>query len=358
MGGLVRDSLTVAAVALAHCALALAAPASDVPADHERRYSIQLDNDFFSGAHRDQDYSWGGAATYASPRPGFLLRPLHAARHHLDDWLMPEEIEPGAAAIAQQATQIGIVAMTPHALEVSEPLLTDRPYANLIYVTSSEIHVLEGGDSARFSSLTLGVLGLRWPGTVHRVVHRALGDKVPLGWHHQISDGGEPTLRYVVAQQWLIDNPAQNPGEPELKLTIAGSAGFLTEASLAFSARWGRIQSPWWSFDPELSDYTAAPVAPVDHFSSENPAEIFGFAGFRLKARAYNALLQGQFRHSDVRVQGDDLSRLLAEAWLGLATTWGTSRITYALHFTTSEMMVEPGKRSLIWAGIKFERSL
>src|SRR5688572_14467503 len=39
-------------------------------------YAISIDNDLFSGAHRDEDYSWGGAVTYASPRPGPLLAPL------------------------------------------------------------------------------------------------------------------------------------------------------------------------------------------------------------------------------------------------------------------------------------------
>ncbi len=102
----------------------------------------------------------------------------------------------------------------------------------------------------------------------------------------------------------------------------SGSAGYLTEGSVGLSARWGRIQSPWWSFSPELGDYTSAPLAPVTSFSGHNPSEVFAFAGFRLKARAYNALLQGQFRHSDVRVQGDDLAHTQAEAWMGLATTW------------------------------------
>jgi hypothetical protein len=336
----------------------LSIPAAQADEDIDR-YAFQLDNDLFSTAHRDQDYSWGAAYTYASPRPGKLMRPLHSVRDKLDEWLVPNESESGLWAPQEQATQIGILAMTPQTLRSPEPLYNDRPFANLIFVTSSEIRVLDGGDRARFSSFTLGVLGLHVAGQLHRDVHRALGNEIPQGWDHQISSGGEPTARYVEAQQWLLSTPdARNGSLPEMKLTVAGSAGFITEAGVALSARWGRIQSPWWSFDPELGDYTGAPVAPVESFSSHNPAEIFGFAGFRLKARAYNALLQGQFRHSDVRVQGDDLAHALAEAWVGLATTFGETRITYTLRYATSEMTVEPGERSLIWAGIAFERSL
>jgi hypothetical protein len=322
------------------------------------RYAFQLDNDLFSTAHRDQDYSWGAAFTYASPHPGMLMRPLHAVRDKLDDWLVPDESESGRWAPEQQATQMGILAMTPSTLRSAEPLYKDRPYANLVFVTSSELRVLDGGTRARFSSFTFGMLGLHIAEELHTKVHRAIGNEIPLGWDHQISAGGEPTARYVEAQQWLLSTPdARDTSLPEMKLSVQGSAGFITETSVALSARWGRIQSPWWSFDPELGDYTSAPVAPVEGFSSHSPAEIFGFAGFRLKARAYNALLQGQFRHSDVHLQGDEVAHAIAEAWFGLATTWGENRITYTIRYSTSEITVEPGERSLVWAGIAFERN-
>ena len=280
-------------------------------------------------------------------------------RRHLDDWLAPEESESRGFAPDQQATQFGIIAMTPRTLRSSEPLYGDRPFANLLFVTSSQIRVLEGGDRARFSSFTFGMLGVHAAEEVHRFVHRAIGNERPLGWDHQISAGGEPTARYVEARQLLLgDTESRRADTPEFKLTAPGSAGFITEGSVALSARWGRIQSPWWSFDPELGDYTSAPVAPVARFSSHNPAEIFAFAGVRVKARAYNALLQGQFRHSDVRVQGDDLAHAQAEAWAGLATSWSEYRITYAIHYASTEITRGPGERSLIWAGINFEKAL
>jgi hypothetical protein len=322
-------------------------------------YSFQLDNDLFSGAHRDQDYSWGGGVTYSSPRPGPLLSPLHRSRALLDRWLAPDESSRTGWSPEHQSTQIAILAMTPQTLKFDEPLYNDRPFASLAFVTSSEIRVLEDGDRARFSSFTFGVLGLHAAEVIHRGVHALVGDERPRGWDHQISAGGEPTARYVQAQQWLLnDSLGDRSSLPEVKLTVAGSAGFLTEGSVAVSARWGRLQSPWWSFAPELGDYTSAPLAPVTSISSYNPAEVFAFAGFRLKARAYNALLQGQFRHSDVRVQGDDLAHTQAEAWVGLASAWSDLRITYTLRYASAEMTAEPGRRGLIWAGINFERDL
>ena len=229
-----------------------------------------------------------------------------------------------------------------------------RPFANLVFVSAGQMRALEDSSRARFSSFTFGVLGLKAAEAVMRSMHEAVGDEMPLGWEHQISAGGEPTLRYMQAHQWLLgDQKNRASARPELKFTASGSLGYLTEGTVALSSRWGRIQSPWWSFAPELGDYTAAPVAPVTRFSSYNPSEIFMFAGVRVKARAYNALLQGQFRHAS-----DDLAHLHGEAWMGLATTWSDLRITYALHYSSTEIMQEPGKRSLIWAGINFEKTL
>jgi hypothetical protein len=359
---------------LAHSALAVAALAvagavsaqdlrrnsfDDSSWSSDRGFSFQLDNDLFSGAHRDQDYSWGAALTLASPRPRGIAKPLDRARDHIEGWFTTGDAGASAFGPETHATQFGILAMTPSTLRSDAPLYGDRPFANLVFISAAQMRVLGEGNRARFSSFTVGGLGLQAAEALMRGMHRAVGDELPQGWEHQISEGGEPTFRYVQAKQWLLGDPETRTSRtPEWKFTASGSAGYLTEGSLALSARWGRIQSPWWSFAPELGDYTAAPVAPVTRFNSHNPAEIFMFAGVRVKARAYNALLQGQFRHSDVRVSSDDLARLYGEAWMGLATTWSDLRITYALHYSSAEMLQEPGRRSLIWAGINFEKSL
>ena len=141
-----------------------------------------------------------------------------------------------------------------------------------------------------------------------------------------------------------------------MKFTLSGSAGYLTEASAALSMRFGRIQSPWWQFNPELADYMAAPVAPATTTAVGVP-ELYAFVGVRLKARAYNALLQGQFRDSDVRVSSNDLERLQAEAWAGVASTWSGWRVSYTLRIASPEIAGEPAARTLVWGGVNVERA-
>lgn len=321
----------------------------------ERGVSIHLDNDLFTGTHRDHDYSWGIAATFAAPEPGRIVRPIERLRARLDAWLPGDH---PTASHRSRTTQVGLLGMTPKDLESAAPLSADRPYASLLFVTSAQTVVFANSGRARFTSLTVGALGLGAAETLQKSVHGVLGGDVPNGWDHQVSAGGEPTARFVRAEQWLLGGfESLGGGRPQVKLTLAGSVGYLTEASTAVSMRFGRIHSPWWSFNPELADYSPAPVAPVPALDLDGARELYGFLGARVKARAYNALLQGQFRHSDVRIGSDELARTQLEAWAGLTSSRSDWRITYAVHVATKEATPAPAARTLAWASLSVERA-
>jgi hypothetical protein len=325
----------------------------DLPLETEEHgIAIHLDNDLFSGVGRDSDYSWGATATFASAE---RIAALDRVRSRLASWLPSGVQDP---ARGSSAAQLGILAMTPEDLSASDAQHEDRPYASLVFLTAAELRVFEGVGRARFSGLTVGLLGTGAAELAQRAVHEVLGGDVPNGWAHQISEGGEPTARFVYAEQWLLaDGHAEDAGGREIKLTVGGSAGYLTEGSAAVSMRWGRIRTPWWSFNPELGDYGAAPIAPITGFGIDAPPEIYGFVGARVKARAYNALLQGQFRHSDVRVSGDDIAHLQAEAWAGITSNWSDWRLTYSVHVASRELTPEPAARTLVWASLSVERA-
>ncbi len=315
--------------------------------------AVHLDNDLFTGSGDDSDYSWGATLTIGSPEPGRLAAPLDRARQGIASLLPDRE-----AAAVSRATQFGIIAMTPDDLKSSQALPDDRPYANLVFLTSSELRIGTTGDRSQFTSLTVGLLGTGVAEALQRGVHQVQGGIVPNGWSHQISEGGEPTARFVHAEQWLLgDADTRASGLRQTKLTLAASAGYLTEASAAVSMRWGRIATPWWSFNPELGDYSPAPVAPLSGFSFSGSPETYGFVGARVKARAYNALLQGQFRHSDVRVASDDLARFQVEAWAGVTSAFSDWILSYSIHVASREITQEPADRTLVWASISFARA-
>jgi hypothetical protein len=175
---------------------------------------------------------------------------------------------------------------------------------------------------------------------IQNAVHDVVGSPQARGYDHQISAGGEPTMRYTLARQYLwIANPASTL---DVKTTVQGSVGYLTESSVAISARLGRFASPWWSFAPEQTDYLGAPSPVV---SSAAP-EIYVFTGVRLTARAYNAFLQGQFRESEVRYSSSELNPVIGSAWIGIATQLaGRTQASYALNYQTSEVRHGPASR-------------
>ena len=334
-------------------ALMCSATVSAGEMDTRHGTSIELDNDLFSGQD-DRDYSFGGTLTFYTPSSNRLIAGIDTIREHLNGRL-PQSAEQGSVAL--QSTQLGLIGMTPEDLALREAQPNDRPYASLLYVATSQVRVSENARRATYSSLAVGALGLRVAETLQKGVHQIVGGEDPQGWAHQISDGGEPTARFVRAEQWLLGtDDAMRARGREVKFTISGSAGYLTEGSAALSMRFGRIQSPWWQFAPELADYTAAPIAPAASTDTGIP-ELYGFVGVRLRARVYNALLQGQFRDSDVRIGSDDLERLQAEAWAGVAYARAGWRVSYTLRAASQEVSTKPAGRTLVWAAINCERA-
>ena len=154
-------------------------------------------------------------------------------------------------------------------------------------------------------------MGLGVVGDFQDLGHSTLGVTKPKGWDNQISDGGELTGRYNVSRQSLL---FKSDSGLEVKSTLQGSVGYITEASWSLSTRYGEISTPWVSFNPELTTYG----------EKSNPngkvkvSEQYVWAGISLKLRAYNAFLEGQFKDSAVTYGSDEINHVIVEAWLGL----------------------------------------
>lgn len=86
--------------------------------------------------------------------------------------------------------------------------------------------------------------------------------------------------------------------------------------------------------------------------------EIFALAGARVRARLYNAFLQGQFRHSDLRYGLNSVNPLLAEAWVGLEyrSASGLS-IRYLVRWQSAELRSGIGSRPLLWGNVELTAS-
>lgn len=308
-------------------------------------WSVALDNDILVPGSRDQDYTYGLSFSYTGARAADAWFSLDRPLGWLDRLVGVDDRSP--EGIDGHSIEFGMQAFTPEEVKIKDLLPGDRPYASLVYLSSHREQIDRARDLAWHTSFTLGALGLPLVGEAQNTVHRITGSNRARGWDHQISDGGEPTARYTVARQKYL-----TPGRPnlEVKSTLQGSVGYLTEARWSLSFRAGRLRSPWWRFNPELARYG-------EGASYANPPggvqEHYVWGGIGTAARAYNAFLQGQFRDSDLSYDHDEVRHLVGEAWLGYTLAWHNGwRLSYVLRAQSSELKDGPGDRHLLWGGM------
>jgi hypothetical protein len=331
-------------LALLLAPLAAASQERFVPAlePHDAGVSISIDDDLFSGPGRDRDYTGGVTVTFSGTRAAQHVLSLDPLLNRVD-----RHFDAGPAEVSH-AIAFGVMAFTPQDVAASEPVFDDRPYASLAFVTSARRYVSTERDAVYHTTLTVGVLGLDAVGAAHRAIHRASASDPLRGYEHQISAGGEPTARYGLARQALIGRASATR---DLKWTAAGSVGTITEGSLSLNGRWGHLRSPWWSFTPEQSLYSRdpQPLVPLPD------AEAFIAVGAKIRARAYNAFLQGQFRDSVVTYSSGELNPWLAEAWAGAALRRPSGvEVRYLARWSSPELRSGPASRSILWGSLEF----
>lgn len=110
-------------------------------------------------------------------------------------------------------------------LKVLSPVIGDRPYASLVYLSHAQMYLSQSEKSTIGSELVFGVLGLNVFRELQTGIHRwnkknfslkqgepdslnLIKPYYPLGWHNQVSNGGEFTALYAVTgRQLLFERP-------------------------------------------------------------------------------------------------------------------------------------------------------
>jgi len=350
-----QDSLaTQTAAAGEHLQIAIQADEEKRPrytfdgARPKESWAFATDNDVLAPGKRDRDYTYGVNWAYSgdSARDAAisLQQPLASLNSLVD--MLPE----ASATQDQFSHEFGFFGFTPDGLKFNAD---DRPYASLIYFSSSREQLDQANNIAWKSSLTLGVLGLDLVGNVQNQIHAGLGSNKAEDWNTQISDGGELTGRYTIARQQYLEGWSDSF---EVKSTVQASVGYLTETSWSLSIREGNVNSPWASFNPELISYGEKSTYTSN---AEATNENYFWAGVTVKARLYNVFLQGQFRDSTQTYSANELRPLIAEAWAGYTFAFKSGhRISYVLRGQTSEIKAGDGDRHLLWGGLIISKSI
>ncbi len=310
-------------------------------------WGFTFDNDVLVPGSRDQDYTYGINFSISGNNARSHWLSAHTPLAHINQW-----IGAGKSTIIQNETKIeyGLLGFTPENIQNAYADHNDRPYASLLYVSSSVETYDFARDISWNSSLTIGLLGLGLVGELQKTVHEATDGEQPRGWSNQISEGGELTAKLNIARQSLI---FQNNHGTEIKSTYQAAIGYVTEASWSISGRIGKIHSPWARFNPELVSYGEQSA----QTKQTRLTERYLWAGLALKGRAYNAFLQGQFKQSNVEYDSNALRHGIIEAWLGYTVAHANGyRFTYALRGHSSEIKSGTGDRNVVWGGLSVSK--
>jgi len=313
--------------------------------------AFSTDNDLFAPTQTDRDYTAGVAITYSSNSREFMNNPVSRASQGLDN-LLSSGFHTESGNRESAALEFGVYGFTPEEISATTIDRTDRPYSSLVYLSSSQSYQGLGEGSGWTTSMTVGMMGLDVFKSSQDSIHKVVGSDQARGWDHQISNGGEPTFRYSAAYHHYMGS---NEPNQQVKTTYFGSVGYLTEFGAALVFRGGLISSPDNRFNPELMAYgERAPGV-----SAVGGRESYFWGGMSVKARAYNAYLQGQFRHSDHELSANDLNVLLAEVWAGYTYSFGAgATLSYVLRAQSSEIKNGTGNRTLAWGGLVFSKRL
>lgn len=335
------------AMCLLLCCPALAADNGCVAIKASERLGVGLyfDQDMFVPAtNKDRDYTMGlGIEFFGDDGPLYLLGDL------LDRFDALSGLDRRCGRI-YQSYLLGAQAFTPDDIGNDQPILDDRPYASLIYLSNKK--VVADDRRALGLELTVGLLGLSVAEQVQTALHGWVRDRRgsdepvdPAGWRYQVSNGGEPTLRLRLADSQRFaggDNWDLAHGW-DLNL------GFQTNAGIGLSGRTGRLRSPFWSvpFDP-INRGNFVPVA--------NGDELYGWAAGRVRAVAYDALLQGQFRDSTVTVPSDQVRRLIWEFGAGITGSVSGYQITLSVNAKAGDTHLAGAPDNHVWGGLYLSR--
>jgi len=313
-----------------------------------------MDNDLFITPNLDRDYTAGLSIVLTGRGAASHLLSIDPVLGVIDSWSGIDK----RPDFELHSYEFGLSGFTPEEIETtSSAIQDDRPYASLVYIANNRQYVDLQNKRSFISTLSIGMLGLSTAANLQNAVHKVIDLDEAVGWHNQISDGGELTLRYGVSKQTVAWYDHSGSSKYEIKTSMRGSIGYLTDVTWSIGGRWGDFRSPWWAFNPQNSEYTekAAPALPITPLSieSNNGGELYVWSGLGLRIRAYNVFLQGQYKDSAVTYESNELNHIIIEAWFGItAEIFSGMRVSYLVRAQTAEIKRGFGSRNLFWGGL------
>lgn len=317
-------------------------------------FYLEEDLFLFNALNLDRNYTGGASIQLLGPGPDrvteALIQPLDAL------WMSVLADDPQEWPFPIGSVTLALAAFTPDSLAAVEPIHDDRPYSSLLALVGRQTYLAREQDAAWHTQLSIGVLGLHLARNVQRWIHKknrgSTGKDTPRdpkGWSNQVSEGGEPTALYGVSYEKVIgeSNLERDRKRFEATLTTGGQAGYYTELHTGFTTRLGHFMSGFWEFQSNPMSATNRRGVGGNQVRDEPSIEWFVFGAARPRWVLYNALLQGQFRKSAVRMGWNDVQHGVIEFETGVSF-----RFNFPANQTADLTIVYPAGRTAEFAGL------
>ena len=320
----------------------------------------------FTGLNSDRNYTQGlGIMASSGNLRKRLDKTFHLRNHPTYSYQLPAKIG------------IQIAGFTPDELRDSLPIIGDRPYSSVIFLSLHDSRVDQENFRMRSWSFYIGALGIPDVAkNAQTAIHKGQNNNNtqppynPMGWHNQISHGGEPTAMVVYQTKQLINTKpiaiesASNttPNAKKIRHQLVSSmtinGGYITQFTYGLDYRFGRINLRNWYQDSQWAmDPVAVAVAQVDdnkvnYFKNRYSGfELFGFVGIKSGLMLYNASLHGQFKNSAYRLPYEDTGFFTNVGRAGITGNFKHIGVSVYGAWKSSEIMT-PFARIHSWGGI------
>lgn len=311
--------------------------------DQDSGIGLYIDQDLFVPfTNEDRDYTMGVAVEFFWAKEKGLYPFDNLVRQTAELLGMK-----GSEKNIVYSFMLGTLAYTPDDLSDTQPIYNDRPYSSLIYLSNKRVRADD--KNAIAAEVLLGVIGTNFSRDVQSGFHSIYRDIAgttepvePQGWANQISNGGELTMRLRLSKSRL---QFSEPGLWDLATTYGFSLGFQTNINASLAFRLGDIKSQFWSlpFDP-VNRGNFLPATPKN--------EWYLWSAIRAHLVGYDALLQGQFRHSEVTFKSDEIEHFVYDTAVGLTLGFEKSQLTFSANMKSSDLKLTTRKQ--VWGSVNY----
>lgn len=298
-------------------------------------WTVHVDNDLFALSDSDQQYTGGASIELAGRRAREWPVSLNPVLEWVDGVSRFDSLLSKGGRTPRHSMIFGVAAFTPEDISETRPIEDDHPYGSLVMFGNTRQSVDPAAETAYKSTLLFGLLGTNVSHEVQDFFHDLTDTEKARGWDNQISDGGEPTFRYEISRQALLRHGSAGDNRRyDLRWSAGGSVGYVTEATVGASARWGRIGSRWWNFEPSPGEYMRYGAPQSLAGEGEPEREWYFWLSLEGNLKLYNALLQGQFRDSPVTFSRSELRYFTLESTAGFTFDIPRTRLRAELSFS------------------------